>query len=218
MRAWQPEDPVDREEWERRAAAQAREFYSRRRPAPPPGPAAGKPPAEISPGQKKEPSPAELPEESPKTAPGDPRGEVPSGREGNFPAETRRGSCGGKEGKGAERSSPAEMTGMSLKTAPGDPRGEVSSGRGGNFPAETRRGNSIENGKTKPEQAAREKPAGGRSRIPAPGRTPRRPPLAPDQLLLLSLLFLLSQERADPRLLLAVAYILLAGEGGEERG
>ena len=169
MRAWQPEDPVDREEWERRAAAQAREFYSRRRPAPPPGPAAGKPPAEISPGQKGTPS-------------------------------------------------PAEMTGMSPKTTPGDPRGEAPSERGGNLPEGTRRGNSIENGKTKPEQAAREKPAGGRSRIPAPGRAPRRPPLAPDQLLLLSLLFLLSQERADPRLLLAVAYILLAGEGGEERG
>ena len=76
MRAWQPEDPVDREEWERRAAAQAREFYSRRRPAPPPGPAAGKPPAEISPGQKGTPSPAEMPEENQKTAPG--KAPVPS--------------------------------------------------------------------------------------------------------------------------------------------
>ena len=218
MRAWQPEDPVDREEWERRAAAQAREFYSRRRPAPPPGPAAGKPPAEISPGLKGTPSPAEMPEENQKTAPGDPRGEVSSERERKIPAETRQGNCGDDEEKGAERSFPAETAGMNPKTAPGDPRGEAPSERGGNLPEETRRGNSIENGKTKPEQAAREKPAGGRSRIPAPGRAPRRPPLAPDQLLLLSLLFLLSQERADPRLLLAVAYILLAGEGGEERG
>ena len=169
MRAWQPEDPVDREEWERRAAAQAREFYSRRRPAPPPGPAAGKPPAEISPGQKGTPSPAEMTGMSPKTTPGDPRDEIPLEGRGKTPAEARRGSCG-------------------------------------------------RTGETKPAERAREKPAGGRSRIPAPGRAPRRPPLAPDQLLLLSLLFLLSQERADPRLLLAVAYILLAGEGGEERG
>ena len=50
---WRPEDQRSWEELERRAAAQAREFYTRAEPAPPPPPPAPAPAPQPSPSPKK---------------------------------------------------------------------------------------------------------------------------------------------------------------------
>ncbi len=174
--SWKPEDQRSWEELERRAAAQARELYARRREfqTQEPPQEAGTAPETWDPPEPPEPPPAgvsfqEGEEASVSKASGS--REPPSSRE-EFPPPLQQGTAP------RETSAPGTMAqGRSHQRAAASPQVPVS------------RGGYSQGSLLQPRQ-------GGMG-------------LAGDQLLLLALLWLLVEEKADTQLILAVAYILL---------
>jgi hypothetical protein len=207
---WKPEDQRSWEELERRAAAQARELYARRREfqtqEPPPETREPPEPPPSGAGFQGEPSGTGREETALPKVPGSGEGKEEARRTllpregGPSPGEVRPGEEPekGEKGGGSGESRPFREEFRE------SPRGTASRGRSRQEAAST--GDAPWGAAPSPQVpvprsgygqgGVRQSRQGGRG-------------LAGDQLLLLALLWLLVEEKADTQLILAVAYILL---------